>query len=60
MPEKREMHRGPTGVGTAGPGLADEVKEHLRTIAESKAAPTSDMDAFIKLVDTATSQYWPT
>jgi len=60
MPEKREMHRGPTGVGTAGPGLADEVKEHLRTIAESKAAPTSDLDAFIKLVDTATSQYWPT
>jgi hypothetical protein len=39
--------------------LADEVKEHLRTIAKSKAAPTSDLDAFVKLVDTATSQYWP-
>jgi hypothetical protein len=39
--------------------LADDVKAHLRTIAESKAAPTSDLDAFIKLVDTATSQYWP-
>ena len=59
MPEKREMHRGPTGVGTAGPGLADAAKEHLRTIAESKAASTSDLDAFIKLVDTAASQYWP-
>jgi hypothetical protein len=39
--------------------LTDEVKEHLRTIAESKAAPTADLDAFIKLVDTATSQFWP-
>ncbi len=60
MPETREVHRGPTGVGTAGPGLPDDVKKHLRTIAESKAAPTADLDAFIKLVDTATSQYWPT
>ena len=60
MPETREVHRGPTGVGTAGPGLADGVKEHLRTIAESKAAPTADLDAFVKLVDMATSQFWPT
>ncbi len=60
MPETREVHRGPTGVGTAGPGLTDEVKEHLRTIAASKAAPTADPDAFVKLVDMATSQYWPT
>ncbi len=59
MPETREVRRGPTGVGTAGPGLADDVKKHLRTIAESKAEPTADLDAFIKLVDTATSQYWP-
>ncbi len=60
MPETREVHRGPTGVGTAGPGLADDVKEHLRTIAASKAAPTADLDAFVKLVDMAASQYWPT
>ncbi len=59
MPETREVHRGPTGVWTAGPGLADEVKEHLRTIAESKAAPTADLDAFVKLVDMAASQFWP-
>lgn len=59
MPETREVHRGPTGVGTAGPGLADEVKEHLRTIAESKAAPTADLDAFVKLVDMAASQFRP-
>ena len=59
MPETREVHRGPTGVGTAGPGLADGVKEHLRTIAESKAAPTADLDAFVKLVDMAASQFWP-
>ena len=59
MPETREVHKGPTGVGTAGPGLADDVKEHLRTIAESKGAPTADLDAFVKLVDMATSQYGP-
>ena len=53
MPEKREMHRGPTGVGTAGPGLADDVKEHLRTIAASRSHATADLDGFIKLVDLA-------
>jgi hypothetical protein len=60
MPEKRGRRIGPTGVGTAGPGLADDVKEQLRNIAKSKAAPTADLDAFVKLVDMAASQYWPT
>jgi hypothetical protein len=58
MPEKRGRRIGPTVVGTAGPGLADDVKEQLRNIAKSKAAPTANLDAFIKLVDTAASQYW--
>jgi hypothetical protein len=49
----------PTGVGTAGPGLTDDLKEHIRTIAGSKAPPAADLDAFVKLVDMAVSQYWP-
>jgi hypothetical protein len=34
------------------------VKEHLRTIAASKAGQAADLDGFIELVDMAASQYW--
>jgi hypothetical protein len=60
MPEKRGRHPGPTGVGTPGPGLAEDVKEHLRNIAKSEAAQTADFDGFIKMVDMAASNYWAT
>jgi hypothetical protein len=54
--EQRGKRMRPTGVGTAGPGLTDDLKEHLRTIAGSKAPPAADLDAFVKLVDMAVSQ----
>jgi hypothetical protein len=60
MPEKRGRHPGPTGVGKPGPGLAEDVKEHLRNIAKSEAAQTADFDGFIKMVDMAASNYWAT
>jgi hypothetical protein len=60
MSERQGVRRGPTGVGHPGPSLPDDVKEHLRTIAASKAAPSADLDGFVELVDTAASQFWAT
>lgn len=60
MSEQQGVRRGPTGVGHPGPRLPDDVKEHLRTIAASKVARSADLDGFVKLVDTAASQYWAT
>lgn len=57
MPEKRGIRRGPTGVATSGPGLTDDVKEQLRTIAAPKAPSTAGLDEFIRLVDMVASQY---
>jgi hypothetical protein len=45
-------------VGHPGFRLRDDVKEHLRTIAASKIARPAELDGFVKLVDTAASQYW--
>lgn len=47
-------------MGSPGPGLPEEVKEHLRTLAESKIGRSADLGGFVKLVDMAASQYWAT
>ena len=57
MSERQGGRRGPTEVGRPGPRLPNDVKEHLRTIAASKAGLTADLEGFTNLVDMAASQY---
>ena len=59
MTDEMRERLGPTGVGRPGPGLNDEVLEHLRNVVTSKELPDdSDVDGFLEFTNGSVSRYW--